>query len=168
MSLLFCVCVGGGQGARRSSGGAEERGGNTHANERDKLLIRVFIRAVGRDREVLQLLGEMAWRTGDLSFSHFIVASRESKHYMTSCHHVSGWHGEPQKGGKRPNSAHYTSAPTSELQSLDGFLCNEGTHVGKPRVKKRGTGWEAVKTLFLSLLFSWVSKKGNRAGRRKM
>lgn len=83
---LVCVCVcarGQEQEGQESEWGTEEWGVSTHTNEGDKLLIGVFIRAVGRERKALQLVGDTLWRGGDRSFSYFTVASRESRHYMT-------------------------------------------------------------------------------------
>lgn len=57
----MCACVGG-QGGWEHEWDTQERGDRTHANEGDKLLIRVFIRAVGRDRRAAPLVGGTAWR----------------------------------------------------------------------------------------------------------
>lgn len=122
--------------------GYVEQGSCTHANEGDKLLIRVFIRAVGRDRKALQLGGETSWRDGDTSFPCFTVALRESRHYTASSHGASGWREEPPNGGRSSDSAHSTTAPGSVLR---------GAHTGGEAQARKGTPWgEAAKNTLIS------------------
>ena len=80
----MCVLARGAQGSQVGGWGTEERGAGTHANEGDELLIRVFIRAVRRERRALQLAGETVWRAGDGSFPRFTEALREPRHHLPS------------------------------------------------------------------------------------
>jgi len=57
----MCVLAREAQGSQVGGWGTEERGAGTHANEGDELLIRVFIRAVRRERRASQLAGETVW-----------------------------------------------------------------------------------------------------------
>lgn len=96
--------------------GTEERGVGTHANEGDELLIRVFIRAVRRDRRVLQRAGETAWRAGDGSFprfTRFTEALREPRHHLPSSLCPQDGMGSLQKEARAPIVHALSSAPTS-------------------------------------------------------
>lgn len=95
---LSRACVWG-RGEAGGRGGREERGVCTHANEGDELLIRVFIRAVGRDRRAAPLVGRPC---GGLLV--LCGGSEGARHSTTS---PPGFrHEEPQDGGARPHSAH--------------------------------------------------------------
>ena len=158
--VCVCVCVcactcartrAGQEGQENGWVGNGEQGSCTHANEGDKLLIRVFIRAVGRDRKALQLGGETSWRDGDTSFPCFTVALRESRHYITSSHGASGWREEPPNGGKSSDSAHATPAPVSVPR---------GAHMGgEPRQGRGRLGGGSKKHSHI-LLSSYQGKWG--------
>ena len=148
---LVCVCVSvcaharGGQGGQVGECGTEETGVGTHANEGDELLIRVFIRAVRRDRRVLQWAGETAWRARDRSFPRFTEALREPRHHLPSSLCPQDGRGSLQKEAKAPIMHALPSAPTSVPR-------------GRPQWVGAGPGREE------KALLSWVPTREMRWG----
>ena len=144
---VWCVCAHarGGHGGQVGGWGTEEMGVCTHANEGDELLIRVFIRAVRRDRRVLQWAGETAWRARDRSFPRFTEALREPRHHLPSSLCPQDGTGSLQKEAKAPIMHALPSAPTSVPR-------------GRPQWVGAGPGREE------KALLSWVPTREMRWG----
>lgn len=125
--------------------GTEERGVRTHANEGDELLIRVFIRAVRRERRALQLAGETEWRAGDRSFPCFTEALREPRHHLPSSLCPQDGTRSLQKEAKAPIVHALPPAPKSVLRGRPRGWGEAGVGGGPGREGKAQ-----------SLILSWV------------
>ena len=159
---LVCVCVRArmhacARGGQVGGWGTEERGVRTHANEGDELLIRVFIRAVRRERRALQLAGETEWRAGDRSFPRFTEALREPRHHLPSSLCPQDGTRSLQKEAKALIVHALPPAPTSVLRGRPQGV-GGGRGRGRPRQRREGT---ASHTLL-------GSYEGNVVGRRRV
>lgn len=143
--VCMCVCARTrahegteGQEGQENGCGTEERGVSTHTNEGDKLLIGVFIRAVGRQREALQLVGHLHGEPGIQAF-HILLWSQGSPdttgHFPSHLRMARG----TSDGGKPPSFACCT---TRECQHLGwASLYRGGIHLGGEAQVREGSAW---------------------------